>query len=90
MFHYTGNQQYSLKDVARAIERGVAYVSVNTDSGFELDPAVGNYIYGEIRGQTKRDCGSKCTCGINALAVNAIGDPISTKAGLNDLYRGVQ
>eukprot|EP00835_Amoeboradix_gromovi_P006703 NODE_852_length_3701_cov_0.637701.p2 type:complete len:102 gc:universal NODE_852_length_3701_cov_0.637701:2825-2520(-) len=89
LFQYDSLRYYDLKDVARAVERGVAYVSVNTDNGYDEDNSYpGNYIMGEIRGQGARDCGSKCTCGVVPLAANCVGEPTSLEAGLNDLYRG--
>eukprot|EP00834_Sanchytrium_tribonematis_P006938 NODE_563_length_5987_cov_2.002717.p7 type:complete len:112 gc:universal NODE_563_length_5987_cov_2.002717:3435-3770(+) len=89
LFQYDTKRYYSLRDVSRAIERGIAYVSVNTDDGFdEENTKPGNYIMGELRGQINRDCASKCECGIKPNAVNSIGAAMTLKIGLSDLFRG--
>ena len=88
-----GEEFYTLEDVARAIERGVAYVSVNTKADIDSDnTGPGNYIMGEIRGQLNRDCDAKCTCGLVSPALNsaANGEQMTLAEANEDLMRGLE
>ncbi len=91
LFNYEPDRYYTFDDVARAIERGVAYVSVATDDGTENDnTGPGNYPMGELRGQSKRDCSAKCTCGVGTITFNAIGPAITFDYAQEDLFEGIK